>query len=113
VAGISGAWLGRVGGRTLVELKFRWRKGQTLEPDWEVEMGYIIDVEGRPSLHARVDILPPPDFEATTMEEFMVLGMILTAVPAVNAIPAVVEAPPGIVTYTDLYRTLPRGYAAT
>jgi len=65
------------------------------------------------SLHARVDILPPPDFEATTMEEFMVLGMILTAVPAVNAIPAVVEAPPGIVTYTDLYRTLPRGYAAT
>jgi len=113
VAGISGSWQGRVGGRTLVELEFRWRKGQTLEADWEVEMGYIIDVEGRPSLHARVDILPPPDFEATTMEEFMVLGMILTAVPAVNAIPAVVEAPPGIVTYTDLYRTLPRGYAAT
>jgi 4-hydroxy-tetrahydrodipicolinate reductase len=30
--------------------------------------------------------------------------------PAVNAIPNVVAAPPGIVTYTDLPLTLPRGW---
>jgi hypothetical protein len=38
-----------------------------------------------------------------------VLGQIMTAMPAVNAIPAVVAAPPGIVTYTDLALPLPRG----
>jgi len=35
----------------------------------------------------------------------------MTAMPAIHAIPAVVAAPPGIVTYTDLPLTLPRGYA--
>jgi hypothetical protein len=43
----------------------------------------------------------------------MVLGMIMTAMPAVNAIPYVVAAPPGIATYNDLPLVLPRGQAAT
>ncbi len=42
----------------------------------------------------------------------MVLGMIMTAMPAVNAIPGVVAAAPGIVTYTDLPLTLPRGWVS-
>jgi 4-hydroxy-tetrahydrodipicolinate reductase len=33
---------------------------------------------------------------------FMGLGMIMTAMPAVNAIPAVVAAPPGIATHATL-----------
>jgi 4-hydroxy-tetrahydrodipicolinate reductase len=40
----------------------------------------------------------------------MVLGHIMTAMPAVNAIPAVVAAPPGIVTCKDLSLPLPRGW---
>jgi 2,4-diaminopentanoate dehydrogenase len=47
------------------------------------------------------------------MEEFMVLGHILTALPVVNAIPAVVAAPSGIVTYGDIPLPLPRGYVPT
>jgi len=39
----------------------------------------------------------------------MVLGHIMTAMPAVNAIPAVVAAPPGIVTYAEVSLPLPRG----
>lgn len=39
----------------------------------------------------------------------MVLGQIMTAMPAVNAIPRVVAAPPGIVSYPDLGLPLPRG----
>jgi hypothetical protein len=39
----------------------------------------------------------------------MVLGHIITAMPAVNAIPSVVAAPPGIVSYADLRLPLPRG----
>jgi hypothetical protein len=41
----------------------------------------------------------------------MDLGHIMTAVPAINAIPAVVAAAPGIATYADLPMTLPRGIA--
>jgi hypothetical protein len=109
VAGVAATWHGKVGDRSVVELRVRWRKGQTLEPDWKLDTGYVIEVEGRPTIRTTVEILPPPDFTATTFEEFMVLGMILTAMPALNAIPNVVAAPPGIVTYADIPLPLPRG----
>jgi hypothetical protein len=112
VAGVAASWQGRVGGRTVVELNVRWKKGQTLEPDWPIEEGHVITVDGRPTVRVKVDYLPPPDFEATTFAEFMVLGMIMTAMPAINAIPLVVAAPPGIVTYNDLPLPLPRGQAS-
>jgi hypothetical protein len=38
--------------------------------------------------------------------------MIMTALPSVNAIPDVVAAPPGIVTYNDLPLPKPRGRAS-
>ncbi len=43
---------------------------------------------------------------AETIADFMVLGHIMTAMPTINAIPAVVAAAPGSVTYTDLPLTL-------
>lgn len=111
VAGVAASWQGRVGDRTLIELNVRWKKAAGLEPDWELTKdGYVIEIHGRPTVRAELDFLPPPDFEATTMEEFMVLGHIMTALPAVNAIPAVVAAAPGIVTYADLPLVLPRGH---
>ena len=109
VAGVAASWQGRVGDRTVVELNVRWRKGPKLEPDWPIQEGHVIRVDGRPSVTATLSYLPPPDFEATTFADFMVLGMIMTAMPAVYAIPYVVAAPPGIVTYTDLPLPLPRG----
>lgn len=109
VAGVAASWQGRVGDRTVVELNVRWKKGQTLDPDWTIREGHVVTVHGRPTVQVTVEYLPPPDFEATTMAEFMVLGMIMTAMPAINAIPYVVAAPPGIVTYTDLPLPLPRG----
>ena len=109
VAGVAASWKGLVGDQVIVELNVRWRKGPTLEPDWQIEDGYLIEVDGQPTIRTRVQLLPPPDFQATTFADFMVLGMIITAMPAINAIPQVVAAPPGIVTYTDLPLTLPRG----
>jgi 4-hydroxy-tetrahydrodipicolinate reductase len=40
----------------------------------------------------------------------MQLGMIITALPAVNAIPAVCAAPPGISTYANLPLITGRGF---
>jgi hypothetical protein len=109
VAGLAVSWQGRIGDRTVIELNARWKKAYTLEPDWQIEDGWVIEVQGRPTVQTKVQFLPPPDFEAASLADFMVLGHIMTAMPAVNAIPAVVAAPPGIVTYADLRLPLPRG----
>ena len=50
VAGVAASWHGQVGGRTIVELRVRWRKGQTLDPDWEIARGYLIQIDGRPTI---------------------------------------------------------------
>lgn len=109
VAGVAASWRGRVGERTVVELNVRWKKAPTLEPDWKIEDGHVIEVQGRPTVRTTMQFLPPADFEATTLADFMVLGHIMTAMPAVNAIPAVVAAPPGIVSYANVALPLPRG----
>ena len=112
VAGIEASWQGRAAGRTLIDLQVRWRKGRHLEPDWPLEHGYVVRVEGRPCVETRLQIRPPPDFEAKGFEDSMQLGMIMTALPAVNAIPAVCAAPPGIRTYLDLPLVTGRGFAS-
>jgi len=109
VAGVAASWQGRVGNRTVVELNVRWKKAPTLEPDWHIEDGHVIEVQGRPTVRTTLQFLPPPDFEASSLADFMVLGHIMTAMPAVNAVSAVVAAPPGIVTYADIRAPMPRG----
>jgi hypothetical protein len=111
VAGIVVRWQGYVGERDVIEIRMPWRKGQTLEPDIPMEqMGYEVEIKGQPTITTKVDLLPPADFAAETLADFMVLGMIATAMPAVNAIPAVVAATPGIATYNDIPLTAPRGF---
>ena len=55
VAGIAASWQGRVGDRTVVELSFRWKKGFGLDPDWQIEDGHVIEVQGRPTV---MDLVP-------------------------------------------------------
>jgi 2,4-diaminopentanoate dehydrogenase len=113
VAGVAASWKGTIRDKVIVELNVRWRKGGTLDPDWKIDQdGWVITIEGRPTVTANISFLPPPDFEAETIADFMVLGHIMTAAPPLNAIPAVVAAGPGIVTYNDLPLVLPRGTLA-
>jgi 2,4-diaminopentanoate dehydrogenase len=112
VAGVEASWQGRVAGRTVIDLKVRWRKGQHIEPDWPLEHGYLVEVEGQPCVRTKLEIRPPKGFVAKSFEDFMQLGMIMTALPAVNAIPAVCEAPPGIHTYVDLPLITGRGFVS-
>jgi hypothetical protein len=115
-AGCFASWQGRVGGKTVVDLNVRWRKGQTLEPDWKLDAdGWKITIEGRPTVNMTVGFLPPQDMieNAKTLEDFFVLGHIMTAMPPIHSIPAVVAAAPGIATYNDLPLPQARGVVPT
>ncbi|ORB30826.1 NAD(P)H-dependent amine dehydrogenase family protein [Mycolicibacterium parafortuitum] len=115
VAGVYASWQGIVDGRTVIDINVRWKKGQTLEPDWQLDGdGWKITIDGRPTVNMQVGFLPPQDMieNAKTLEDFFVLGHIMTAMPPIHAIPAVVAAAPGIATYADLPLPQPRGVVA-
>ncbi|MCV7283493.1 dihydrodipicolinate reductase [Mycolicibacterium flavescens] len=109
VAGIDVRWTGIAAGREIIEIRGVWTKGQSLEPVWSTEFGYTVTVEGRPTIKSTLSFEPPADFVGETLDDFIMLGLTITAMPAITAIPAVVAAPPGIATYTDLPLLLPRG----
>ncbi len=116
VAGVFASWQGIVNGKTVIDINVRWKKGQTLEPDWKLDGdGWKITIDGRPTVNMSVGFLPPPDMieNAKTLEDFFVLGHIMTAMPPIHAIPAVVAAAPGIATYNDLPLPQPRGVVPT
>jgi hypothetical protein len=113
VAGVDVGWKGIIDGREVIEIRGRWRKGQTLQPDWELDMGYTIEVQGTPTIKTTLNFLPPTGFVGETLDDYITMGLSIVAVPVVTAIPAVVAAPPGIATYTNLPLLLPRGVVAT
>jgi len=116
VAGVYASWQGIVNGKTVIDINVRWKKGQTLEPDWQIDGdGWKITIDGRPTVNMSVGFLPPQDMieNAKTLEDFFVLGHIMTAMPPIHAIPAVVEAAPGIATYNDLPLPQARGIVST
>jgi hypothetical protein len=110
VAGVEASWQGWVGDRKVISLDVRWRKGQTLEPDWPLEHGYVVEVQGLPCVRTKLEVFPPADFVAHSFKDYMVLGMVMTGLPVVNAIPSVVAARPGIVTYLDMPLVAPAGW---
>jgi hypothetical protein len=100
VAGIEITWTGVTGGRDFVELVARWCLTTDLDVPMEVLHGYHLQVVGNPSIDLRLDFTPTRG-ERTT-QDLLDMGRRITGQPALNAIPAVVAAVPGIVTYADL-----------
>jgi hypothetical protein len=90
VAAIRGTIAAWAGGRPRIECRSVWKLGERTTPDWPVEHGYVIDVEGTPSFRTRIE--PGEQWS----------GSISTALPLVNAISAVCAAPPGIVNYGEI-----------
>ncbi len=99
VAGVKAQWEGVANGRNAIELQVVWKMGAPMEPDFPLRHGYFVEIEGRPRVKSQFQIFPPRDWSEP---DYMGLGMIMTAMPGVNAIPAVCAARPGIVTYADL-----------
>ena len=44
----------------------------------------MIQIDGGPTVTASIGFLPPPDFQAETIADFMVLGHIMTAAPPIK-----------------------------
>jgi len=109
VTGIDGRWRGRAFDRDVVVAHFQWLKGSPEDAPFAIRHGYFVEVDGEPSVRSRFQIRPGPGWSEP---DPMGLGMVMTAMPAVNAIPAVVAAPPGIVTYATLPVVTARGYVA-
>ncbi|MBX6389731.1 MAG: dihydrodipicolinate reductase [Frankia sp.] len=101
VAGLDVRWIGSAGGTDVVEAHVRWTVAADLDPAWEVASAYLIEVAGTPQISLRLDVLPA-DLATFTLDDAPALGWMITAMPVVNAIPAVVAARPGIVTHADL-----------
>ena len=103
VAGIDVQWEVLVDGRPVAELHSRFVMTTELDTGWTAAHGYRVEVQGDPNITLDVGIMPTDDDLADlTVARMHALGMRLGAVPAVNAIPKVCAAPPGIVTYADI-----------
>lgn len=100
-------WQGIINGKPAIVLRTYWKTTLDIEPAWPVasekEVEWTITVEGTPSYQAKLSVCASfdPDNPAynTGGEEGAVIG---TAVHAVNAIPYVCSAEPGIRTFLDL-----------
>lgn len=91
IAGFKGTVSGNRRGRSLIECSFVWKLGEDMTPNWPVTHGYVIEIDGVPGVRVRLE----PQGEHFD-------GAVTTAMPVVNAIPAVCAAPAGIVNLTGL-----------
>jgi hypothetical protein len=94
--------IGVVDGRDAIVIEHVNRMADDLAPDWPTadrQGTYRIVVDGDPSYTCELQLGTP---ETYTHE-----GLVATTMRVVNAIPAVCDAPPGIVTSLDLPLTLP------
>ena len=101
-AGQRWRWTGRRAGVPLVEIETLWTVGGEYPPHWpSPQHGWTLTIEGDPSM--RTHFLALASFERNVpITEHVRAASIATAMQALNAIPAVVEASPGIATMADL-----------
>lgn len=94
ICGQKSIWRGIVGDEARIEFSLLWRLGDFMEPDWPVHHGgHMVEIRGKPNMNLSLAYDHPSD-----PDEFNAI----TANPAVNAIPAVVAARPGIITVDEL-----------
>jgi hypothetical protein len=90
-------------GRPVVELAICWTMSDdALEPKWTDPKGFSVVIDGEPHVDATIRFGRPG-------EDVMTVLMDSTAVAAVNAIPFLCRARPGVITPIDLPVTGSRG----
>lgn len=89
---LRASWTGWVRGQCVIDLKIAWKLGYHNSPDWPIEHGYVVEIEGTPNVRCKFEPIGASMFDP---------GLV-TAMPAVHAIPLVCAAAPGIVTADQL-----------
>ena len=90
------------GGRPLIRFRASWYCATDLDPAWDLrETGWRVQVEGDTPLDVEIRFPVPPERYAAVSPGF-------TAHRAVNAVPVVCAAPPGIRTTVDLPQVIAR-----
>ncbi len=100
VASVFGYHRGWAGDRNIVNVGFNWTMGDHVTPPKPLANGHVIQVFGMPNMRTVIHCLPPKNHG--NPETWMEMGMIYTALPVTNAVPMIVDAPPGIVTLAQL-----------
>jgi hypothetical protein len=102
VAGQRWHWRGRRQGRTLVEIDALWTVGGEYPAHWPTPQdGWTLTIEGDPSVRAHLLTLASYERDVP-LAEHVRAASVATAMQAVNSIPALCEADPGIRTMADL-----------
>ncbi len=104
VGGSLAKFRGMSNGAPRIEVHLEWQMTPETEPRWNVQGCYITTIEGDPMIINRHMILPATGTPNSLMDAdyFASLGMTLTGMPALNAMRAVCEAAPGLLTSADL-----------
>jgi hypothetical protein len=98
VAGMRHEWITWAKGKPVIVFRSFWKMDDDLEPNWGFgTIKYSVMIEGEPSFKVAFE---PTRKHPTGDEGYW--GRVWTAMNAVNAIPTVCAAPPGIHTHLDL-----------
>ncbi|OBH54104.1 dihydrodipicolinate reductase [Mycobacterium colombiense] len=95
---------GVVNGREAIVIEHVIRMARDVAPDWPTsacDATYRVDIEGDPDIHCEMTLGESAGHGAGRA------AMASTAMRVVNAIPYVVDAPPGLLSSLDLPTTLP------
>ena len=112
IGGQRSRWTGSVAGRDFITIEIVWKMDGPLDPDWPLSEGYDIVIEGDPSLRVNWRQDTDQTVGRGESQDYLTGALLATAMAAVNAIPAVCAAPPGLITFLDLPPT-PGRYAPT
>jgi hypothetical protein len=96
IAGQHWEWAGLRNGRKLIVHETVWRMHRTVAPDWP-DGDHSVVIEGKPRIQINLGALWVDD------------GLLATGMHALNAVPSVVAAEPGIKTLLDLPWMMGRG----
>lgn len=95
-AALRGGWNGKVGGETVVNLTVVWYLTKKLAEGWAIdEDQYHLRVEGEPSIDTRMRLIPADHWKNHDWD-------IMTALPAVSAVPRIKAARAGVLGLTDV-----------
>ncbi|MEW5808729.1 MAG: hypothetical protein AB1925_04675 [Actinomycetota bacterium] len=104
IAGQKARWEYKSGDETVIAMNITWWVAPGLQPDLAAEYAeadgvHRIEIAGQPSLEMEMRLSRTADMDPT---QHMKDGIIGTAMNAVNAIPALCAAEPGLRSYLDM-----------